>query len=164
MVWATCGVPGIIGPFFVEENVPQFVDWAVLPSFLQAPYFGRTSLQAGWVPNSLVPACDGMVQSELGWPMHRKMWFSRHTTSRGDLVHLIWLLWIFICRVISRGRFMEKLPKLGKPQELNLSSFSRRDDRKCVSKREELGEETEIDDWAWWCSRLTSSNKLLLKK
>ena len=28
-------------------------------------------------PNPLVPACDGMVQSELGWPMHRKTRFSR---------------------------------------------------------------------------------------
>ena len=37
----------------------------------------------------------------------------------------------------------EKLPMIGRPEELNLSSFSRNDGRKCVSKREELGEETE---------------------
>ena len=43
-----------------------------------------------------------------------------------------------------KGKVYGKITKAWQPQELNLSSFLRRDDRKCVSKREELGEETEM--------------------
>ena len=86
--------------------VPQFVDWRALPSFLQlAPelYFMQDGAPAHWSQR----VRNWLNEPKLGWPLSRKMWSSRpQQCVRGHLVHLIWILWFFICGFISRTRFM----------------------------------------------------------
>ena len=150
IVWAAVVILGIIGHFQRQRqwwSVPQFGDWGVLPGFLQLPLI---PLLAGWSITTLVPSCDGLAHWELGRPLDTKRWSSRpqYFTS---------FTWFDFYGFLSVGSYQvqglyKKLPILGRPSELNLSSFSRSDGRKYVSKREKLGEETENGDWACWCS------------
>ena len=70
MVWAAVGVSGVIGPFFIKENVSGetyliLLTEKFLPAFSSYPNASVTPLQAGRGPTSLVPACEGLAQSEL---------------------------------------------------------------------------------------------------
>ena len=100
------------------------------------------------VPTSLVTECEGLAQSELGWPLDRKR--PQHRVA----ISFTWFdSFEFLSVESYQGQGLcVKLPKLGRPQELTPNTFSRSDGRKCVSKHEELGEEIDNGDGACCCS------------